>query len=283
MHKLLTGALTTEHLQISIAGLPKRLQGLRLVQLSDFHFDGIRLSRELLDEAIAATNAAQPDLILLTGDFVTDNPSPIHKLVPRLKSLHSRFGTFAVLGNHDIRYRHSRSEITQALHSKDIQVLWNDVVYPVGQDLAIVGLADYWSSDFAPARVFNPIETSVPRIVLSHNPDTAEILQQWRVDLQLSGHTHGGQVYCPGIGNMAHHISEFYRGLPQKVKRWTPLLKQCAHTMKHWEWAQGLHHFGFNQLYVNRGLGTYLPGRFYCPPEVTVITLERSAAVHLAP
>jgi len=283
MIKLLTGSLRTEHLRIPIAGLPHRLQGLRLVQLSDFHFDGIRLSKTMLEEAIAITNAAQPDLILLTGDFITDDPTPIHNLTPRLNQLTSRFGTFAVLGNHDIRYHNSRLEITQALRNTGIDVLWNDIVYPMGQDLAIVGLADFWSSEFKPERVFNQIETTIPRIVLSHNPDTAEILQQWRVDLQLSGHTHGGQVFFPGIGNMAHHISEFYRKLPKKAKRWIPLLKQCAHTMKHWEWAQGLHYLGHNQLYVNRGLGTYLPGRINCPPEVTVITLERSGVTHPAP
>ncbi|MDX2240918.1 MAG: metallophosphoesterase [Leptolyngbyaceae cyanobacterium bins.302] len=273
MHKLLTGALTIERLEISIAGLPPQLQGVRLVQLSDFHFDGIRLSKSMLDQAIAACNASQPDLVLLTGDFVTDNPAPIHDLAQRLTAIKSRSGVFAVLGNHDIRYRHSRPEITAALHKNRIQVLWNQVAYPLGSDLAIVGLADYWSSRFEPAAVFDQVGATVPRIVLSHNPDTAEVLQRWRVDLQLSGHTHGGQVFLPGIGNMAHHISTFYRKLPRSAKRWVPLLKECSRTMKHWEWAQGLHTVGHNQLYVNRGLGTYLPGRFCCPPEVTVITL----------
>ncbi|MBF2029475.1 MAG: metallophosphoesterase [Oscillatoriales cyanobacterium C42_A2020_001] len=273
MHKLLTGKLTVERLQIPIAGLPSQLQGLRLVQLSDFHFDGIRLSKLLLAEAIAACNAAQPDLILLTGDFITDDPTPIHDLAHHLTTLKSRVGTYAVLGNHDIRYAHSRPEVTQALNESGIQVLWNEVVYPLGDELAIVGLADYWSREFQPAPVFAQVHAETPRIVLSHNPDTAEHLKKWRVDLQLSGHTHGGQVFVPGVGNMAHHTSTFYRNLPKRVKRWVPLLKECAQTMKHWEWAQGLHHVGDNQLYVNRGLGTYLPGRVCCPPEVTVVTL----------
>lgn len=273
MHKLLTGALTVEHLRVSIADLPTHLKGMRLVQLSDFHFDGIRLSPKLLDEAIAASNAAQPDLVMLTGDFITDDPAPIHDLAQRLTRLKSQSGVYAVLGNHDIRYRHSRLEVASALEDRNIRVLWNQIAYPVGKELAIVGLADYWSSDFRPAPVLEQLDLATPRIVLSHNPDTAEILQKWRIDLQLSGHTHGGQVFVPGIGNMAHHLSEFYLNLPQRTKRYVPLLKQCARTMKHWEWAQGLHAVGQNQLYVNRGLGTYLPGRFWCPPEVTVITL----------
>ncbi|WP_197985015.1 metallophosphoesterase [Leptolyngbya sp. Cla-17] len=273
MHKLLTGALTVEHLRVSIADLPAHLKGLRLVQLSDFHFDGIRLSPRLLDEAISASNQAQPDLVVMTGDFVTDDPAPIHNLAQRLTALKSQSGVYAVLGNHDIRYRHSRQEVASALESQNIQVLWNQIAYPVGKELAIVGLADFWSSDFRPAPVLEQLDSETPRIVLSHNPDTAEILQKWRIDLQLSGHTHGGQVFVPGVGNMAHHISQFYRNLPPKAKRYVPLLKECAHTMKHWEWAQGLHSVGQNQLYVNRGLGTYWPGRFWCPPEVTVITL----------
>jgi len=273
MHKLLTGPLTIEQLQITISGLPDRLKGLRLAQLSDFHFDGIRLSKQMLETAIAACNAAQPDLILLTGDFITDDPDPIHSLTQRLAELRSRSGIFAVLGNHDIRYHHSQAEITNALQADGIQVLWNEVAYPFGEELAIVGLADYWSSHFQPAPVLDSISPTVPRIVLSHNPDTAEVLQKWRIDLQLSGHTHGGQVFIPGIGNMAHQMAALYRGLPKSAKRWVPLLKECSTTMKHWEWAQGLHRVGQNQLYVNRGLGTYLPGRFCCPPELTVITL----------
>lgn len=273
MHRILTGALTVEQMQLAITGLPDRLKGVKLAQLSDFHFDGIRLSKSLLNNAIAACNAAQPDLILLTGDFVTDDPAPIHDLAERLTQLKSKCGIFAVLGNHDIRYKHSQMEITAALQEHDIQVLWNQMAYPLGEGLAIVGLADYWSAQFDPTAVFNQLETAIPRIVLSHNPDTAEVLQQWRVDLQLSGHTHGGQVFLPGVGNMAQATSNFYRGLPRSVKRWVPLLKECSTTMKHWEWAQGLHTVGKNRLYVNRGLGTYLPGRFCCPPEVTVITL----------
>lgn len=274
MHKLLTGALTVEHLDITISGLPRHLSGTQLVQMSDFHFDGIRLSKSLLKEAIAACNAVKPDLILLTGDFITDNPASIYALAERLTTLKSRLGIYAVLGNHDIRYRHSREEVTQALQNAAIQVLWNEVAYPLGQEVAIVGLADSRSSEFNPAKVFNQLEKTIPRIVLSHNPDTAERLQQWRVDLQLSGHTHGGQVYLPGVGNMADRLSAFYRRLPRKAKRWMPFLKACSSSTKHWEWAQGLHQVGDNQLYVNRGLGTYLPGRLGCPPEVTVITLK---------
>ncbi len=276
MRRLLTGALKVEQLTIQISGLPTSLQGLKLVQLSDFHFDGKRLAETLLAEAIATTNAADPDLIVLTGDFVTKHPTEIYSLVPWLKGLQSHHGIYAALGNHDNRYRQSRSTITSALQAIGIQVLWNEVTYPFGADLALVGLADYWSTEFKPALVMETIADQVPRIVLSHNPDSAEKLQPWRVDLQLSGHTHGGQVVIPGVGNLSQRFAMLYRKIPKRSRRYVPFLKTFHTTLKRWEWASGFHTIGTNQLYVNRGLGTYSPGRFCCPPEVTVITLKNA-------
>lgn len=273
MHRLLTGPLTVERLQLTIADLPPALQGTTITQFSDFHFDGIRLSERMLAAAIEASNALEPDLVVLTGDFVTTDPAAIHNLVPWLKGLQSRSGIYAVLGNHDICYRRSRPEVTKALTSIGIQVLWNEVAYPLGAGLALVGLADFWSASFNPLPIMGAIAPHIPRLVLAHNPDTAARLQPWRVDLQLSGHTHGGQVVCPGVGNISHLLSKTYKKLPRRTRRFVPWMKECDRVSKHWEWAQGLHTVGNNRLYVNRGLGTYLPGRLFCPPEVTAITL----------
>jgi uncharacterized protein len=273
MHWLLTGSLAIEQIALPIADLPPALHRLKLVQMSDFHWDGLRLSPDLLQQAIAASNREQPDLILLTGDYVTHSPQPIHQLCQHLKTLQSRHGIYAVLGNHDLVYGHSRSEITQALEQSGIHVLWNQVSYPVGAGLAIVGLAEKTSRHFHPQAVLAEIPATIPRIVLAHNPDSAADLQADRVDLQLSGHTHGGQILLPGIGTLPALAAHSYRQLPWRIKQTFPLLRKLDSTLWNWHWDRGLHSIGQNRLYVNRGLGTYLPGRFFCSPEITVITL----------
>lgn len=275
MHRLLTGKLRVDRLTIPIANLPPEFVGTKLVQLTDFHYDGLRLSEELLQEAIQATNQAKPDLILLTGDYITFEPEPIYPLALRLKNLQSRWGIYAVLGNHDDYWPGAKTQVFQALSKSGIRILYNEVVYPLGPGLALIGLADYWSRDFNPAPPLELVDQTIPRLVLSHNPDSAEKLQQWRVDLQLSGHTHGGQIVIPGIGPLSHWVRPINRLIPKPLRRFIPYISACNKVVKHWEWAMGLHAVGTNLLYVNRGLGTYAPGRLFCPPEVTVITLDR--------
>ncbi len=273
MNRLFTGKLRVEHLTIPIANLPANLSGTKLVQLTDFHYDGVRLSESLLAEAIAAANEAEADLIFLTGDFITLEIAPIHDLVQRLKHLQSRVGIYAVLGNHDHYWPGAKIEVANALNNAGIRVLYNEAAYPLGPELALVGFADFWSGDFQPEPVMTSVNESIPRIVLSHNPDTAETLQKYRIDLQLSGHTHGGQIVIPGIGPLYAWVRKIGYAIPQPLRSWIPFVSAGDRVVRHWEWASGLHQVGNNLLYVNRGLGTYAPGRLFCPPEVTVITL----------
>lgn len=266
--------LSVERITVAIADLPPSLLGIKIVQLSDFHYHGAQLSDALLKKAVAVTNQEKPDLIVLTGDFITHEPTPINQLAVKLTQLQSRLGIYAVLGNHDLEYPTSQMQVTKALNRIGIKLLWNEIAYPFGQEFPVVGLADYWSQHFHPAPVFAQIDPQVPRLVLSHNPDSAAMLQQWRVDLQLSGHTHGGQIILPGIGPLPKHIRTIRKYAPKFLHPFLPYMKECHKVVQNWEWSQGWHRIGKNQLYVNRGLGSYFPGRFRCAPEVSVITLD---------
>ncbi|NEP19216.1 MAG: metallophosphoesterase [Leptolyngbya sp. SIO4C1] len=272
---IVTGPLTVERLTVPIADLPARLAGTTVVQLSDLHYDGLLLTDELLARAVDEVRSLSPDLIVLTGDYVTRDPTPIYTLARQLKQLSSRYGLYAVLGNHDRLVSGAAETITHALEQVDIRVLWNQIAYPFGETFPLVGLADFWSSAFRPAPIFEQLDPAVPRLVLSHNPDSAEVLSCWRVDLQLSGHTHGGQIVFPGIGNAPQLWDLLRRHIPAEWRKDIPYLSdQCFKIVKHWEWAMGLHRVGSNWLYVNRGLGTYPPGRLFCPPEITLLTLQ---------
>ena len=274
MPLIITEPLKIETINIAITDLPPSLIGTKIVQLSDLHYDGVRLAENLLAEAISLSNAEEPDLVFITGDFVTDDPTPITQLALRLKELKSRFGIYGCLGNHDSVAKDSEKQIVEALAKVDVTVLWNDVVYPLGEELAIVGLPDFWSKEFQPGQIFPKIPAHIPRIVLSHNPDSAKVLQKYRVDLQLSGHTHGGQVVIPGYGAAPILLQKIRKSTPKFLRNYIPYLKECSSVVQYWQWSEGWHQVGKNQLYVNRGLGTYAPGRFCCPPELTVITLD---------
>ena len=274
MRPLRTGPLQVERLVVEMANLPASLSGCKIVQFSDFHYDGKRLSEDLLAEAIARCNAEAPDLVVLTGDFITHDPSWIDPLVAQLQQLQPRAGIVASLGNHDLHYHQSRARIVAALERANIAVLWNAVAYPLGPGLAIVGLAEYWSPEYRPTPVFARVPANVPRIVLSHNPDSAIGLQRFRVDLQLSGHTHGGQIQIPGYGPLPKLLQPLSKHFPRALL--PKMIRKCDRVVNAWQYARGPYQTGENFLYVNRGLGTYFPGRWGCPPEIAVFALKCS-------
>lgn len=275
MRPILIEPLKIEKLNIAIADLPKSLIGTKIIQLSDLHYDRVHLPEALFQEAIVACNREQPDLIVITGDLVTDSSQTISDLAVRLQQLNSKFGIYGCLGNHDSSVECVPERLITDLAKVGIKILVNEVVYPLGSGLALAGLADYWSRDFNSPRVFSQIEPNIPRIVLSHNPDSAQLLSKYRLDLQLSGHTHGGQIVIPGYGPAPMLLQQIRKNTPSSIASYIPFLKKCAPVVKNWQWSEGWHQIGKNQLYINRGLGTYFPGRLNCPPEVTVITLEQ--------
>ncbi|GAB4556175.1 MAG: metallophosphoesterase [Pleurocapsa sp.] len=273
---IITEPLKIERINIAIANLPESLAGTKIVQLSDLHYDGVHLSNRLLAQAIAASNRENPDLVVITGDFITNDPNPIKQLASKLKGLNSKIGVYGCLGNHDVLNAASKPIILEALAEAKIKILWNEVIYPFADSLALVGLADFWSPEFEPAPVLESIASEIPRLVLSHNPDSAKILKRWRVDLQLSGHTHGGQIVIPHYGPVFSLLPKISKFVPRCLRRHIPYLRDCSQVVKRWQWSEGWHQVGTNQLYINRGLASYAPGRFCCPPELTVITLEPS-------
>lgn len=234
----------TEHL-VAVPHLPGALGGLRVVQLSDLHRSRLTPDRRLR-HAIALANAACPDLIVLTGDFVTRDPADIEPCGHILAPLHAPLGRFAVLGNHDVVA--GAAAVERMLARLGIEVLTNrGVRLPNG--LWLVGLEDDRHGRPDPVRAFHHVPEGEPVVVLSHNPVGAELVSH-RECVVLSGHTHGGQIRLPILTE-------------REVRRIGS---------KHYR--AGWFNIGRAKLYVNRGLGQVgVPLRFLCRPEVSVFTL----------
>lgn len=241
-----------EQVQIPLTGLPAALDGFKLVQISDIHIDAYT-EIGVVETAVSLTNSLKPDVIVLTGDYISYKAEAIEVLDPLLTSLKAKYGVFAILGNHDIWT--NPTVIRERLGRMGLKVLVNEGLgLQIGSaTLYLAGVDDCWSGqpDLAAALAKHPAEA--PVILLAHEPDFADVFAlDGRVALQLSGHSHGGQVRLPGHGAFI---------LP-------------AHGRKY---DQGLYRVGGMWLYTNRGLGlAVVPFRLNCPPEVTEITLVRA-------
>lgn len=245
---------------------PKQLDGFKIVQLSDLHYDPY-FSEHPLKAAISIVNDLRPDLIVLTGDFVTaplfngDDIKAAATAVPcaeLLRKMSSPHGFLAVLGNHD--WATDPRQVMGALQSEGIQVLSNSSV-PIevnGGRIWVSGVADILSGAADLDVTFNKVPRDEATILLAHEPDYADHVVRrvidHPVDLQLSGHSHAGQVRLP-------FLPPFY--LPIMGRRY----------------YSGQYQVGPLTVYTNAGLGTMgVPIRLNCPPEITLLTL-RSAAV----
>ncbi len=244
--------------EILLKRWPARMDAFNIALLSDFHYDPI-FSVHPIQSAVEMVNRVRPDLVLLTGDFVTSPPfghrsralvgaEPCAQLLQKLQATHGRW---AVMGNHDVIA--GTPQVTAALRAVGLAVLSNMAV-PIehnGGRFWLAGVGDVLlnAADLHSALHSVPPDEAV--ILMAHEPDYADYVARYPVDLQLSGHSHGGQIrlplspplYLPPLG------SKYFSGL-YSIRELT--------------------------LYTNVGLGTItIPVRLNCPPEVTLITIRR--------
>lgn len=245
--------LRLDQVTIPIANLPGVMDGYRVVQLSDLHLYPFT-QLVAVERAVAAANALQPDLIVITGDFVTTDAEAIHDLAPLLSTLNARDGIFCTLGNHD--HWSNPSVVRGGLRGAGLTVLHNQSVPLAGGKAWLVGLDDGWVGRADLGLALEEVQGDGPAILMMHEPDLVdEYSVNPQIALQLSGHTHGGQLRM--------------------------MRPQRAYTLPYLgkKYDAGLYRVNQTWLYTNRGIGTVLaPIRFNCPPEVTELTLVAESA-----
>lgn len=248
-------------IDVPLPRLHESWDGFRIAQLSDLHYDDY-FSVVPLRRAIAMVNRLQPDLVALTGDFVTSPlehsgrrsakaaARAIEPCAQLLSQLHAPAGVLAVLGNHDLRT--NAAYVIDVLQSHAILVLRNRCVAIERERrrLWLAGVDDILEGQPDLELALSGIPAVEPVVLLAHEPDWADYVARYTVDLQLSGHSHGGQIRLPLVG--APYLPMLGRKYP---------------------W--GLRRIGSLVLYTNVGIGTIrVPMRLNCPPEVTLITLR---------
>ncbi len=245
-------SLKNNHERVEVSSWPRACDGRVIAVLADLHvgspFKGLDSLRVLVEK----TNAVKPDLILLPGDFVIQGVVGGYFVSPEdaakvLADLRAPMGVFAVLGNHDWWLDAKRVE--QALSQNDITVLEDKSqrISADGCDLRLVGISDFWEGPHDVKQAMSEVGADESVVAFTHNPDIFPELPEG-INLTVAGHTHGGQVYIPGVGRPI---------VPSKYgERYA-----IGHIVE-----DGKH------LYVSSGVGTsILPVRFLVPPEVTVL------------
>ena len=241
--------------EITIKGLPSEFDGLKIVQLSDLHVN--RWYRpERVRALVKRVNALHPDLVVLTGDYVSRNKADCAPAGESLAGLKARHGIYAVLGNHD--YWTDPDAVTDALRSSGIDVLFDEKrrITIGGKSIWIVGTDDEWEGEPDYDKAFKGVPSRDVCIAIAHNPDAVLALKRRGVDFLMAGHTHGGVINLPG-------------NLPLFPN--SRLGSRCA---------SGMSTVNDVRIYVSRGLGTGSIAhiRFRCPPEVPIFILRRVGA-----
>lgn len=246
-------AYETHHLTVTQHAI--RLPGLkapcRVVQLSDMHRSWC-VSEAFLDGVVARANSLKPDVIALTGDFVTRYSDFMRSCTGTLRKLHAPLGMYAVMGNHDAAADdwQGRPVVIEALQSIGIQVFINgNTMLPNG--LRIVGVDDRRTGDPQPELAFRGVHKGEAVLAMTHNPLLFPDLCRYDA-IVLAGHTHGGQINVPGVTGV--------------------LLGNGRMHYKHGWYKEPT---GPGRLYVTRGVGIVgVPFRFHAPPEISVFDLQ---------
>lgn len=238
--------------RIHVRGLHPALEGLRIALLTDLHAGG-GTPLSLVRRACRMAMRERPDLVALTGDFAADDSPDFRRVLEAVSGLHAPLGVYAVPGNHDYCVGIDTWHREVDAHPGIVNLTNTAVLREVdGARICIAGVDDY-SLGRPRMEGLPPPEERDFTLLLAHDPDQAERAQRAcdRVDLVISGHTHGGQVRLPWVGaiqNPAEHDHLYEEGLRRRP--WT-------------------------QVYVSRGVGTvHLPVRFLCRPEVAVLELS---------
>lgn len=237
-----------ERREIRLARLPARLDGLRIAQLSDIHLSPLVTTGDLL-RAVELVNRQSPDLIVLTGDFIWREAGFAAQLVEPLRQLAAPLGVVATFGNHD--HWSGADAVAAALAAAGVTLLVNQATrLATDAPLWLAGLDDVWERRQDIRTALRDVPPDACTVLLCHEPDYGDETAAYPVDLQLSGHSHGGQINLPLVG--------------------PPVLPYLGR-----KYPAGLYRVADLQIYTNRGIGLIAPAvRFNCPPEVTVLTLR---------
>lgn len=241
--------------RIPVPHLPEAFAGFRIVHLTDLHY-GFLVPLSLIQSVVARANRIDRDLTVCTGDYVHEKKATrqIDAVWPVLAQLHAPLGVFSVLGNHDHWADTTRSRYWLAKTGQDLSHRVRPIVRD-GSKLWFAGAGDLWEDHRELDGLLSQIPENDCRIVLAHNPDTADTQFTSRVDLMLAGHTHGGQVDIPFVGTPV---------LPVRNKSYSHGLKTSP---------RGL------SVFISKGIGwAVYPIRFNCFPEIAVLELVPSEA-----
>lgn len=231
-------------------------EGLRILHLSDLH-SSPEVPYSMLEHAIDLGLNLKPDLVCLTGDFITSKLENADEYSRILRRFSDAVPTYACQGNHDIPI----IPIRRMLKNANVIFLENrsEEIEIKGCMLRISGVSDFWNGAFEPDRCLLPkpdaafsqsesIQNELPHLLLCHNPDGKTRLKNYEWDVMLCGHTHGGQVCLPFYGPL--HV-------PVRDK----------------QFLSGLYEWDGRQVYITRGVGNLYGIRFYCRPEITLLTV----------